>query len=91
MLEKLRLTSPKPGHAERVHTPLSPAPDHSHQRFLKINVRHITDGQVLTYFILVDISLEAQIMWHGCQFEVHIMPVVQNIHLENKRPFQPGL
>lgn len=64
MLEKLRLTSPKPGHAERVRTPLSPAPDHSHQRFLKINVRHITDGQVFTYLILLDIPLQAQ-MWHG--------------------------
>ena len=46
MLEKLRLTSPKPGHVERVKTPLSPTPDAAAARFLKINVRHITDGQV---------------------------------------------
>ncbi|XP_054271822.1 nuclear receptor coactivator 7-like isoform X2 [Macrosteles quadrilineatus] len=53
MLEKLRLTSPKPGHAERVRTPLSPTPDTSHQRFLKINVRHITDGQGVVSGVLL--------------------------------------
>ncbi|XP_046667905.1 nuclear receptor coactivator 7 isoform X9 [Homalodisca vitripennis] len=53
MLEKLRLTSPKPGHAERVRTPLSPTPDPSHQRFLKINVRHITDGQGVVSGVLL--------------------------------------
>uniref|UniRef100_A0A1B6DNH2 Oxidation resistance protein 1 n=1 Tax=Clastoptera arizonana TaxID=38151 RepID=A0A1B6DNH2_9HEMI len=45
MLEKLRLSSPKPGHVERVRTPLSPTPDAVAAKFLKINVRHITDGQ----------------------------------------------
>lgn len=52
LLDNLRPVSPKPGHMERVKTPLgaSGAADEDEQpfreRFLKINVRHITDGQV---------------------------------------------
>lgn len=57
LLEGLRPTSPRPGHIERVISPgaHSGAPTNSGddveedqilvQRFLKINVRHITDGQ----------------------------------------------
>lgn len=53
LLDTLRPVSPKPGHVERVRT-LSCAQsssDHDEEspifreRFLKINVRHITDGQ----------------------------------------------
>lgn len=48
-LEGLRPTSPKPGHIERVTSSKDssdPADDPViTQRFLKINVRHITDGQ----------------------------------------------
>lgn len=56
LLDNLRPVSPKPGHMERVKTPLnSNAPMDEdepayRERFLKINVRHITDGQV--YFQL---------------------------------------
>lgn len=54
LLENLRPVSPKPGHVERVRTPscTQGSTDHDDQesavfreRFLKINVRHITDGQ----------------------------------------------
>uniref|UniRef100_A0A336M9B8 CSON013901 protein n=1 Tax=Culicoides sonorensis TaxID=179676 RepID=A0A336M9B8_CULSO len=54
LLEGLRPTSPRPGHIERVISPgggLANAGDDAEedqvlvQRFLKINVRHITDGQ----------------------------------------------
>lgn len=56
LLDGLRPTSPKPGHIERVPTPQQQQQQHSQssareddpvitQRFLKINVRHITDGQ----------------------------------------------
>ncbi|XP_018045797.1 PREDICTED: oxidation resistance protein 1 isoform X5 [Atta colombica] len=52
LLDNLRPVSPKPGHMERIKTPLgtsSVATDEDEQpfreRFLKINVRHITDGQ----------------------------------------------
>lgn len=53
LLDNLRPVSPKPGHAERVRTPSGPQtstdPDEEsaifRERFLKINVRHITDGQ----------------------------------------------
>lgn len=55
LLDNLRPVSPKPGHMERIKTPLgtsSGTADEDEQpfreRFLKINVRHITDGQVLT-------------------------------------------
>ncbi|XP_024080710.1 nuclear receptor coactivator 7 isoform X3 [Cimex lectularius] len=41
ILETLRVNSPKPGHVERVGTPSSP----HLEKFLRINVRHITDGQ----------------------------------------------
>lgn len=53
LLDNLRPVSPKPGHAERIRTPLG-TPSASadleeeaafKERFLKINVRHITDGQ----------------------------------------------
>jgi len=50
--------SPKPGHMERIKTPLgtsSVATDEDEQpfreRFLKINVRHITDGQVMSLIL----------------------------------------
>ncbi|XP_011066408.1 PREDICTED: oxidation resistance protein 1 [Acromyrmex echinatior] len=52
LLDNLRPVSPKPGHMERIKTPLgtsSVVADEDEQpfreRFLKINVRHITDGQ----------------------------------------------
>lgn len=55
LLDNLRPVSPKPGHVERVRTPSTNQPssiDHEdsesavfRERFLKINVRHITDGQ----------------------------------------------
>ncbi|KAL6258073.1 hypothetical protein P5V15_009989, partial [Pogonomyrmex californicus] len=52
LLDNLRPVSPKPGHMERVKTPLGTSgvtTDEDEQpfreRFLKINVRHITDGQ----------------------------------------------
>lgn len=51
LLDGLRPGSPKPGHIERIATPNASSaagdPDDPviTQRFLKINVRHITDGQ----------------------------------------------
>ncbi|XP_032676389.1 oxidation resistance protein 1 isoform X2 [Odontomachus brunneus] len=52
LLDNLRPVSPKPGHMERIKTPLgtsSVGTEEDEQpfreRFLKINVRHITDGQ----------------------------------------------
>ncbi|XP_071629962.1 nuclear receptor coactivator 7 isoform X5 [Temnothorax longispinosus] len=52
LLDNLRPVSPKPGHMERIKTPLgtsgATADDDEQpfrERFLKINVRHITDGQ----------------------------------------------
>ncbi|XP_011702800.1 PREDICTED: oxidation resistance protein 1 isoform X6 [Wasmannia auropunctata] len=52
LLDNLRPVSPKPGHMERIKTPLGTSgatADEDEQpfreRFLKINVRHITDGQ----------------------------------------------
>lgn len=50
VLDSLRVASPKPGHAERIHSPIPAVPHQkpvrTFDRFLKINVRHITDGQV---------------------------------------------
>lgn len=56
ILDSLRPVSPKPAlsHVERAKTPLNDDTSHtadaedqrSERRFLKINVRHITDGQV---------------------------------------------
>ncbi|XP_044011042.1 oxidation resistance protein 1-like isoform X15 [Aphidius gifuensis] len=52
LLGNLRPSSPKPGHMERVKTPLDKNNEAMNEetpayreRFLKINVRHITDGQ----------------------------------------------
>nr|XP_050852714.1 oxidation resistance protein 1 isoform X6 [Vespula vulgaris] len=52
LLDNLRPVSPKPGHIERVKTPLGSGNAVTEddeqpfkERFLKINVRHITDGQ----------------------------------------------
>lgn len=49
LLDGLRPGSPKPGHIERIATPNAGGADADDpvitQRFLKINVRHITDGQ----------------------------------------------
>lgn len=47
LLDGLRPGSPKPGHIERVSSPNTRNDDDPviTQRFLKINVRHITDGQ----------------------------------------------
>lgn len=58
--------SPKPGHIERVKTPLGSGNAVTEddeqpfkERFLKINVRHITDGQVIYILIvLVFINLK---------------------------------
>ena len=53
LLDNLRPVSPKPGHLERVKTPQGNSSSGTddlqayRERFLKINVRHITDGQVL--------------------------------------------
>ncbi|XP_065214765.1 nuclear receptor coactivator 7 isoform X8 [Planococcus citri] len=58
MLDNLRIASPKPGHAERIHSP-TPAtvtqqkPVRTFDRFLKINVRHITDGQGVVSGVLL--------------------------------------
>jgi len=50
ILDTLRPSSPKPGHAERIDSSVSPSTGRSHsrgvERFLKINVKHVTDGQV---------------------------------------------
>ncbi|KAL0103367.1 hypothetical protein PUN28_017552 [Cardiocondyla obscurior] len=52
LLDNLRPVSPKPGHMERIKTPLGTSgatvyedEQPFRERFLKINVRHITDGQ----------------------------------------------
>lgn len=48
LLDGLRPGSPKPGHIERISSPRARNLDDDPvitQRFLKINVRHITDGQ----------------------------------------------
>ncbi|KAG5680738.1 hypothetical protein PVAND_010228 [Polypedilum vanderplanki] len=45
LLDNLRPSSPKPGHVERIVTPSSEDDPVAVQRFLKLNVRHITDGQ----------------------------------------------
>ncbi|XP_011313375.1 oxidation resistance protein 1 isoform X3 [Fopius arisanus] len=50
LLDNLRPVSPKPGHSERIKTPLDSRTGDGdeavyRERFLKINVRHITDGQ----------------------------------------------
>lgn len=67
ILDNLRVASPKPGHAERIHSP-TPAvaqqkPVRTFDRFLKINVRHITDGQVRIILLLVDPFAEQRWMW----------------------------
>ncbi|XP_072396848.1 oxidation resistance protein 1 isoform X5 [Diabrotica undecimpunctata] len=64
LLENLRPVSPKPGHVERVRTPSCPQGGSSseyedsesavfRERFLKINVRHITDGQGVVSGVLL--------------------------------------
>lgn len=60
LLDNLRPVSPKPGHVERVRTPSCPQgstedeePVAFRQRFLKINVRHITDGQGVVSGVLL--------------------------------------
>lgn len=62
LLDNLRPVSPKPGHAERVRTPSYnqasiPEQDEEscsyNERFLKINVRHITDGQGVVSGVLL--------------------------------------
>ncbi|XP_033227948.1 oxidation resistance protein 1 isoform X3 [Belonocnema kinseyi] len=49
LLDNLRPASPKPGHLERIKTPQNTTAmeedEPYKERFLKINVRHITDGQ----------------------------------------------
>lgn len=45
LLDNLRPSSPKPGHVERIVTPNDLDDPVVVQRFLKLNVRHITDGQ----------------------------------------------
>lgn len=49
LLDGLRPGSPKPGHIKRIESPNAAAKNEDDpvvtQRFLKINVRHITDGQ----------------------------------------------
>lgn len=61
LLDNLRPVSPKPGHVERVRTPSyaqsSTDPDDDPaafpERFLKINVKHITDGQGVVAGVLL--------------------------------------
>ncbi|XP_065172063.1 nuclear receptor coactivator 7 isoform X11 [Atheta coriaria] len=59
LLDNLRPVSPKPGHVERIRTPSGPtdiiAEEESaiYKRFLKINVRHITDGQGVVSGVLL--------------------------------------
>lgn len=62
LLDNLRPVSPKPGHAERVRTPSynqSSIPEQDEdatvytERFLRINVRHITDGQGVVAGVLL--------------------------------------
>ncbi|XKL62053.1 hypothetical protein PGB90_001886 [Kerria lacca] len=57
MLYNLRIASPKPGHPERVHSPTPAIPQRkvvrSYDRFLKINVKHITDGQGVVSGVLL--------------------------------------
>lgn len=62
LLDNLRPVSPKPGHVERVRTPSATQTSTTEQddetpiyreRFLKINVRHITDGQGVVSGVLL--------------------------------------
>ncbi|XP_031825540.1 TLD domain-containing protein mustard isoform X6 [Nomia melanderi] len=60
LLDNLRPVSPKPGHMERVKTPLSISTavieeeeQPFKERFLKIDVRHITDGQGVVSGVLL--------------------------------------
>lgn len=61
LLDNLRPVSPKPGHAERIRTPSGPQSSTENdeesaiyrERFLKINVRHITDGQGVVSGVLL--------------------------------------
>jgi LysM repeat protein len=61
LLDNLRPVSPKPGHVERVRTPscnqsstdLDEDSAAFRERFLKINVRHITDGQGVVSGVLL--------------------------------------
>ncbi|EFA03143.2 hypothetical protein TcasGA2_TC013055 [Tribolium castaneum] len=61
LLDNLRPVSPKPGHVERVRTPscnqsstdLEEESAVFRERFLKINVRHITDGQGVVSGVLL--------------------------------------
>lgn len=63
LLDNLRPVSPKPGHVERVRTPSCTQGSIStdieeesavfRERFLKINVRHITDGQGVVSGVLL--------------------------------------
>ncbi|XP_071052796.1 oxidation resistance protein 1 isoform X2 [Onthophagus taurus] len=60
LLDNLRPVSPKPGHAERIRTPSGPTGSTENEeesavykRFLKINVKHITDGQGVVSGVLL--------------------------------------
>ncbi|XP_039295641.1 nuclear receptor coactivator 7 isoform X3 [Nilaparvata lugens] len=57
ILDKLRVASPKPGHVERISSPQSPLTSANRnkalERFLKICVRHITDGQGVVSGVLL--------------------------------------
>ncbi|VVC26201.1 Hypothetical protein CINCED_3A008680 [Cinara cedri] len=57
ILDTLRSSSPKPGHPERIGSSISPTAGRSHsrgvERFLKINVRHVTDGQGVVCGVLL--------------------------------------
>ncbi|KAI4465810.1 nucleolar protein 7/estrogen receptor coactivator-related [Holotrichia oblita] len=60
LLDNLRPVSPKPGHAERIRTPSGPQGSSEmeeesavYKRFLKINVKHITDGQGVVSGVLL--------------------------------------
>ncbi|XP_023288510.1 oxidation resistance protein 1 isoform X2 [Orussus abietinus] len=60
LLDNLRPVSPKPGHMERIKTPLGTTNTNMdddeqpyRERFLKIDVRHITDGQGVVEGVLL--------------------------------------
>ncbi|XP_050541417.1 oxidation resistance protein 1 isoform X3 [Daktulosphaira vitifoliae] len=57
MLDSLRPSSPKSGNQERLGSSVSPSSGRLHtrgvERFLKINVRHITDGQGVVSGVLL--------------------------------------
>ncbi|EEB17797.1 nucleolar protein c7c, putative [Pediculus humanus corporis] len=84
ILDNLRPVSPKPGHIERVKAPTSPQSRRHEARFLKINVRLITDGQgVVSGVLLVTPNTvmfdpnvsDPLVIEHGSEFYSVIAPM----------------